>query len=252
MTTAAPHRTKPRRWTTIAATEIDLSEYNPFTPYTEILEAIDATPVEAFQRMWEICENQVTNYTTGTIFQLFISNLTANKKKYDQLIDFYTKTFFPFDDYYKNEEYDHTRTPDLTSHSESEGSGSASSKVNQTRTSTTTPNNYQTETTHKVDPFDETGLRNESQDISIESGSTSTSESYSGDPDLTESTSTAESTVTNTGTETNEYTKVIHGRSGKRPTSEVIEDGLKAASMLDILDIIINDIADQIFLQVWI
>lgn len=252
MTTAAPQRTTPRRWTTIAANEFDILTNNPFAPYSAILQSIEANPAAAYQRMWEICENQVTNYTAATILQIFISNLTANKKKYDQLIDFYAETFFPFDDYYKNEEYDHTRTPDLTSHSESEGSGSASSSINQTKTSTTTPNNYQTETTHKVDPFDETGLRNESQDISIESGSTSTSESYSGNPDLTETTSTAESTVTNTGTETNEYTRVIHGRSGKRPTSEVIEDGLKAASMLDILDIIIEDIADQIFLQVWI
>ena len=194
----------------------------------------------------------ITNYTADTIRNIFALNLQANRKKYDQLIDFYSETFFPFDDYYKNEQYDHTRTPDLESSSSSTGTGSASTSINQTKTTTTTPDDYQTETTHKVDPFDETGLRNESQDVSIESGSTSTTESYSGNPDSTISTSSTSLLTTTTGTEQNEYTKVIHGRSGRRPTSEIIEDGMKAASMLDILDIIIEDIADQIFLQVWI
>lgn len=202
--------------------------------------------------MWEICENQVTNYTTSSITQIFISNLLANSKKYAQLINFYAETFYPFDDYYKNESYEHTRTPELTSQSSSLGSGSATSSRNQTRTTTTTPDGYQTEVTHNVDPFDETGLRAESQDVSVESGSTATTESYSGSPDSTSTSSTASSTVTTTGTESNEYSKIIHGRSGKRPTSEIVKDGLIAASFLDVLDIIIEDIADQIFLQVWI
>ncbi len=202
--------------------------------------------------MWEICENQVTNYTAATIYQIFISNLTANKKKYDQLIDFYAETFFPFDDYYKNESYDHTRTPNLQSGSTSTGSGSATSKHNESRITTTTPNNYQTQITHNVDPFDETGLRPESQDVSVESGSTATTESYSGNPDSTQSYTSSSSNVTTTGTDRNRYEKLIHGRSGKRSTSEVVQDGLIAAAMLDILDIIIEDIADQIFLQVWI
>mgnify|MGYP003288060790 CR=1 FL=1 len=202
--------------------------------------------------MWELYEEAITNYTADTIKQLFLSNLIANAKKYDEMIDFYSETFYPFDDFYKAESYDHTRTPDLSSNSQSLGSGSATSSRNQTRTTTTTPNNYQTEVTHNVDPFDETGLRAESQDVSVESGSTATSESYSGSPDSTSTSSTASSTVTTTGTESNEYSKIIHGRSGKRPTSEIVKDGLIAASFLDVLDIIIEDIADQIFLQVWI
>lgn len=202
--------------------------------------------------MWELYEEAITNYTADTITQIFLSNLTANKKKYDELIEFYDETFYPFDDFYKAESYDHTRTPDLTSTSSSTGSGSATSKHNESRTTTTTPTNYQTETTHKVDPFDSSGLRNESQDISIESGSRSTTDVYSGSPDITTSSSAASSAVKTMGTDRNEYTKTIHGRSGRRPTSEVVEDGLLAAAMHDILDIIINDIADQVFLQVWI
>ena len=202
--------------------------------------------------MWELYEEAITNYTADTITQIFLSNLTANKKKYDELIEFYDETFYPFDDFYKAESYDHTRTPDLTSTSSSTGSGSATSKHNESRTTTTTPTNYQTETTHKVDPFDSSGLRNESQDISIESGSRSTTDVYSGNPDITTSSSAASSAVKTMGTDRNEYTKTIHGRSGRRPTSEVVQDGLLAAAMHDILDIIINDIADQVFLQVWI
>lgn len=249
---AAPTRTTFRTWDEIAEKELNPITNNPFTPYSPILEDIEATPAAAYQRMWELYEEAITNYTAETITQLFLSNLIANKKKYDELIEFYEENFYPFDDFYKAENYDHTRTPNLQSGSTSTGSGTATSKHNETRTTTTTPNNYQTETTHKVDPFDSSGLRNESQDISIESGSTATTESYTGEPDSTTSSSTASSTVTTTGTDRNQYNKVIHGRSGRRPTSEVVQDGLLAATMHDILDIIINDIADQIFLQVWI
>lgn len=225
---------------------------NPFTPYSPLLESLEATPAAAYQRMWELYEEAITNYTSETITQLFLSNLIANRKKYEELIEFYDENFYPFDDFYKAETYDHTRTPNLQSGSTSTGTGSATSEHNQTRTTTTTPTNYQTETTHKVDPFDSSGLRNESQDISIESGSRSTTDVYTGNPDKTTSSSSAISTVTTTGTDHNAYAKTIHGRSGRRPTSEVVEDGLLAAAMHDILDIIINDIADQVFLQVWI
>lgn len=248
----APTRTNFRTWDQIATNEFDEITNNPFTPYSEILQQIEANPAAAFNRMWENFEDAVTNYTTESIISIFISNLTANHKKYDELIDFYEETFYPFSDYYKNEQYEHTRTPNLSSDSTSTGTGSATSKHNETRTSTITPTNYQTETTHKVDPFDSSGLRNQSQDISVESGSRSTVDSYTGSPDVTSSTSSALSTVKTTGTDRNAYEKIIHGRTGQRPTSEVVADGLKAAAMHNILDEIINDIADQIFLQVWI
>ncbi len=248
----APTRTNFRTWDQIAMNEFDEITNNPFDPYSAILQQIEANPAAAFNRMWETFEDAVTNYTTESIISIFISNLTANQKKYDELIDFYKETFYPFSDYYKNEQYEHTRTPNLSSDSTSTGTGSATSKHNETRTSTITPTNYQTETTHKVDPFDSSGLRNQSQDISVESGSRSTVDSYTGSPDVTSSTSSALSTVKTTGTDRNAYEKIIHGRTGQRPTSEVVADGLKAAAMHNILDEIINDIADQIFLQVWL
>ena len=249
---APPRRTNFRTWDQIATNEFDPLTDNPFTAYSPILQEIEANPAAAYDRMWENFEDAVTNYTKESINSIFLSNLTANKKKYDELIDFYKETFYPFSDYYKNEQYESTRTPDLESTSSSEGSGTATTERKQSSTRTTTPNNYQTVVTHKVDPFDQSGLRNQSQDISIESGSTSTTESFSGQPDETKTSSESSSTVTTSGTETNEYTKIIHGRTGQRPTSEVVADGLKAAAMHNILDEIINDIAEQIFLQVWL
>lgn len=231
-------------------------EGNPFNGYGLVLEPIGATPEDALQRMWELFQEAITNYTYSSINELFISNYIANKKKYDQLLELYEENIYPFGDYYRHETYEHERTPNLTSSSSSTGSGTASTERKQSRTTTTTPNNYETETTHKVAPFDNNaaaaGLKFESQDTAIERGSTSTTESYTGLPDQTTTSSTASTSVSTTGTDTNEYTKIIHGRDGRRSTSEVLEDGLKAAATLDILDIIINDIADQIFLQVWI
>ena len=94
--------------------------------------------------------------------------------------------------------------------------------------------------------------RSESQDATSQSGADTTTEAYSGSPDHTATSSQASSTVSTSGTDRNQYEKIIHGRDGKEPTSEIIKDGLLAAAYHDVLDIIINDIADQIFLQVWL
>ena len=248
-----PTRTSFRTWDQIMMNEV---EGNPFSGYGLILTEIGATAEDALQRMWELFQEAITNYTYSSINEIFISNYIANKKKYDQLVELYQENIYPFGDYYRNETYEHERTPNLTSTSSSTGSGTASTERKQSRTTTTTPNNYETETTHKVAPFDNNaaaaGLKYESQDTAIERGSTSTTESYTGLPDQTSTSSTASSSVATTGKDKNEYNKIIYGRDGRRPTSEVFDDGLKAAAMLDIMDIIINDIADQIFLQVWI
>lgn len=228
---------------------------NPFNGYLLTLSEIGATAEDALQRMWENCEQLVSNYSIDFIYEIFKSNYIANKKKYDNLIEFYKDDLHLFGDYYRNEEYEHTRTPNLNSGTTSSGSGSVDTQRKQTESRTETPNQYTTTNTHSVVPFDANtspGARVESIDASVDTGSRTVSTSYSGQPDHTASTSTATSTVTTTGTDKNEYTKTISGRDGRRPVSEVIADGLEAAAMLDILDVIINDIADQIFIQVWI
>lgn len=228
---------------------------NPFQGYLITLTAIGATAEDALQRMWENCEEQITNYSIEFIYEIFISNYIANKKKYDSLVEFYQDDLHLFGDYYRNEEYEHTRTPELTSETESSGSGSVDTERHQVETRREQPNQYKTETTHSVVPFDAStspGERLEYKDVSTDSGSRAITTEYSGEPDHTASETSASSTVTTTGTDKNEYTKVITGRDGRRPVSEVIADGLEAAAMLDVLDVIINDVANQIFLQVWI
>ncbi|MBQ2330097.1 MAG: hypothetical protein II387_05020 [Oscillospiraceae bacterium] len=224
---------------------------DPFNEYSELLEEIGATKQEAKDRMWELYEDAITNYTTESILNFFHLNLVANAKKYEDLVLFYNEQFFPFADIYKSETYDHRRTPNLLSTSQSTGSGSADTTRNQTRTTTNTPG-VTTTIAHSVNPYDNSGLRSESQDTTSESGSGTITEAYSGQPDHTATSSQASATVSTTGTDRNQYDKVIHGRDGKEPTSEVIKDGLLAAAYHDVLDIIINDIADQIFLQVWL
>ena len=224
---------------------------DPFLEYGEILTAIGATTQEATERMWTLFEDGITNYTAESIASIFHLNLIANTKKYEDLVDFYEEKFYPFSDIYKNESYDHRRTPQLLSTSQSTGSGTADTTRNQTRTTTSSPG-ITTTTAHSVNPYDNSGLRSESQDATSQSGSDTTTEAYSGSPDHTATSSQATATVSTSGTDRNQYEKITHGRDGKEPTSQVIQDGLLAAALHDILDIIINDIADQIFLQAWI
>lgn len=230
-------------------TEPTLSD--PFTEYSELLTSIGATTEEATDRMWELFEEAVTNYTAESIANIFHLNLVSNAKKYEDLLLFYEEQFYPFADTFKSETYDHRRTPNLLSTSQSSGSGSADTTRNQTRTTTNTPATTTT-IAHSVNPFDNSGLRSESQDTTTESGSGTVTEAYTGQPDHTATSSTATATVTTSGSDRNQYDKITHGRDGKEPTSEVIKDGLIAAAYHDVLDIIINDIADQIFLQVWL
>ena len=224
---------------------------DPFNEYSELLGEIGATKQEAKDRMWELYEDAITNYTAESILNFFHLNLVANAKKYEDLVLFYNEQFYPFADIYKSETYDHRRTPNLLSTSQSTGSGSADTTRNQTRTTTNTPG-VTTTIAHSVNPYDNSGLRSESQDTTSESGSGTVTEAYTGQPDHTATSWQASATVSTTGSDRNQYDKVIHGRDGKEPTSEVIKDGLLAAAYHDVLDIIINDIADQIFLQVWL
>lgn len=228
----------------------EMNDRNPFQNYLLILTPLGITADDALQRMWETYEEAITNYTVESIFELFISNYIANVKKYEELIEFYKENLYLFGDYYRNENYDYSRTSNSESQSNSSGNGSVSTKNNQSRSSTTTPG-VQSTTTHSVNPYDNSGVRVESTDVLSETGSNTTTESYTGSPDLTSSTSTAASTTQAYNTDRNVYDKIVHGRKGDKPTSEVIADGLKAAAMHDVLDIIISDIADQVFLQVW-
>ena len=228
----------------------ELAETDIFADYAALLAEIDATKQEASDRMWELCESLVTNYSSSYILRIFKLNLVANTAKYRDLVEFFNEDFYPFSENYRHETYESTRKPNLQSVSSSSGTGTADTQRKQSQTMTTTPGSTTT-TTHEVQPYDVTGLRTETKDTSSESGSTSTTTSFTGQPDHTSTTTATNAIISSTGDESTDYTKQWHGRDGRRPTSEVIEDGLKAADLHDVLDIIIQDLSDQIFLQVW-
>ena len=245
---AHPKRTNWRTWDQIMREEMT---DNPFTAYAELLVELNTTPDEAASRMLENYEKAVTNYTSEAILEIFVLNLMVNKSKYNDLVNLYNWDFNPFVDKWYNESYASQRTPNLTSTSESSGSGSVNTERKQTRTTTNNPGAI-TVTQHEIQPYDASGLRIESKDTSTDSGSSTTTETYSGQPDHSETSSEAQSTMTTTGFDQNEYTKKYIGRTGNLPTSEVVADGMKAAAMHDVLDQIIKDIAEQIFIQAWI
>lgn len=242
-----PKRTYPRTWKEVL---IEDNLFSIFSLYSSILQSIGASTTDAYYRMAQNYEDAITNYTVDYIEQIFYNNLKANSKKYAELVAIYQKDIDIFSPVHIEETYTDTRTPDLTSESSSSGTGTSDSKINQSRTSTVTPATTTTNV-HSVNPYDDTGMKSENQDVSSESGTHTTVDTYSGQPDHTATATSAESTVTTTGTETIEHELTRSGRDGRFTISEIIEQAELSAAKLNLLDIIIDDLADQIFLQVW-
>lgn len=249
MPSRMPQRTYPRTWNEILTSSTTL--YNCFVPYQAILLGINTTPDIAFNRMYQNYEEGITTYTEDYILTIFENNLAANRKKYEELINIYQANIDILNPISITEQYTDVRTPDLTSTSTSSGTGSATSTRNQTQTTLSNPGSTTT-TTHSVNPYDNTGFKDESKDTVVDSGSNTTTVSYSGSPDSSTTTSTATGTVTSGGTETIEHTLTRTGRDGKINISELLEEAELSAVRLNILDAIINDLADQIFIQVWL
>ena len=223
---------------------------NCFSEYSDILEAIEITTTEALDRMTLQCENALTTYSDAAILNIFHSNLVANAKKYAELIALYESDVDIFAPYHITETYTDTRTPELISTSQSTGSGASSMSRNQSHTATTTPATTTT-TSHQVNPYDNAGLRVDTQESTTDSGNSTTVDSYSGSPDTTTSSSAAATTTTSGGSEVIEHELTRSGRDGRFSISQIIEDAELAAPKLNIIDQIIQDLADQIFLQVW-
>lgn len=212
---------------------------NLFLYYVAILDAISVTPAGARSRMLQLCENAVTTYTDDYIEEIFANNLATNGKKYAELVKLHSDDLDVLSPVDLTETFTDTRRPNLTTQS------SSSSERKQSQTSTTTPLTTET-TTHSVNPYDNTGMQQQTQDATSMTGSNTTTISFTGQPD------TASGTTTRTGTETLEHSARRKGRDGRFTLSQIIEEAELSAARLDILDIIINDLADQIFLQVWL
>lgn len=226
---------------------------NPFDIYETFLINVGCSSSEALDYFSINYEKQVCVYTNATISNLFRLNYYANLKKYQELVSIIESNLNILNPVDLSENFTDTRTPNLASSSSSSGSASTDTKNNQTHISTKSPNNYQTESTHKIAPYDNETFKDESKDVSIESGTMTTTEKYTGDlPDHTSSTSSATTTTTATGTETIEHHLTRSGRDGRFKVSEIIDDAELTAAKLNFLQVLCNDLSDCIFLQLWI
>ena len=241
-------RTTPRRWKEIAN---NINVAGAFQLYTSIFDTLDIDYNIAWARMLQLYENEVTTYTNDYIPLIFANNYYANQKKYAELIALYEEDIDIFSPVNMTESYTDTRTPNITNTSASSASGTTETKNNQSRTSTTTPATTTTRN-HSVNPFDNSGLRQETQDTTTDSGTSTTVDSYSGLADEVSASSSASGSVTTTGTETIVHSLTRSGRDGKFTISDLINQAEEAAKELNLLDLILNDIAEQVFLQVWL
>lgn len=192
-----------------------------------------------------------TPYTDDQIKQITHLLFKVNFRKYEKLVDVYDAKYNPIENYSMTETMTDIRTPDLQASTTSTASTSTTSKINQTQTTTDTPNNYQQTSVRSVNPYDNSGMRSESQNIVTDSGSRITTTAYSGDPDNATSSSTNTTSATNTGTETTAHTGSRSGNIGVTTSQQMLESELELAAKMDMFKQVELDLAQKIFVGVW-
>ena len=227
-------------------------QINPFGIYETFLINVGCSSDEALDYFSINYEKQVCVYTNATISNLFRLNYYANLKKYQELVSIIETDLNILNPVDLTENYTDIRTPNLQSSSSSNGSAETNTQRKQTRTTTTTPTNYTSQTDHDSNPYDNSGLRSVTRDTTVESGSTATTETFSGQPDSTGTISAATTTTTATGNERIEHRLTRSGRDGRFKVSEIIDDAELTAAKLNFLQVLCNDLSDMIFLQIWI
>lgn len=264
-----------REWATIAET-INA----PFAAYSELLELLGIMQDDALEFFTIDFEKALSKYTDEYIIKIFNMVYRTNKIKYDKLVGAATKEYNPIDNYNMVETSTDIRTPNLTNEmtlnttvamtdtrtTETSAASQTTNKLNQSKNTTETPNNFTETSTHEVNPYDNPGFINESRDTNVQSGARVVQESYSGNAD--ETTVNADSTVTNsggtsttnsgtntateTGTDTTTHNLTRQGNIGVTTTQQMIAAEIDLADKMNIFKIIEQDIAEKIFLQVWI
>lgn len=245
---AAQRAEKPRTWSKI----LETMQINPFGIYETFLINVGCSSSEALDYFSINYEKQVCVYTNETISNLFRLNYYANLKKYQELVSIIESDLNILNPVDLTENFTDIRTPNLQSSSSSNGSAETNTQRKQTRTTTTTPTNYTSQTDHDSNPYDNSGLRSVTRDTTVESGSTATTETFSGQPDSTGTISAATTTTTATGNERIEHELTRSGRDGRFKVSEIIDDAELTAAKLNFLQVLCNDLSDCIFLQMWI
>ena len=266
-----------KRWN-----ELDLA--NLFIRYEghwqPILDAIGLDINNAWLQFYYDYEYAVTRYDEDQIELLWDVIYQTNQLKYQKLIAVATADYEPIENYNMIETASDVRTPNLTNEmtlnttasmtdtrsATTTGNSTNTSQINQTRTNTDTPNNYTTTSTHKVNPYDNPGFVNAEEDVSVQTGTRSSTEYYSGNPDTsttignstttnsggTSTTNTGTNTNKETGTEKNDHTLTRRGNIGVTTSQQMLESELILADKMDLFKIIEHDLASKIFLQVWL
>lgn len=260
-----------RTWIDIAATLT-----NPFqTQWTDVLSAIGMDASSAFDAFTLDFETAQTQYTDEWIVKIFQLVYHTNSVKYSKLVAAATAEYDPIENYNMAESSEDVRTPDLTSALTlgttstmtdtrgTSGTTTTTNKINQSRNTTEAPNNFTETSTHKVNPYDNPGFTDEYSDTSVQSGSKTISESYSGNADETTVTgsstnsggtstaNTGTNTSRETGTDTTTHSLTRKGNVGVTTSQQMVEQELTLADKMNIFKIIEQDIAAKLFLQVW-
>lgn len=234
-----------------------------FSYFSSWLEVLDISVNQAQDYFIIDYWNAWTLYEPLYFLGLFQRVAKENAKKYDKLCAVYAAEYDPLENYNRTEEIEEVREPDLTraesgtAGSTTTASGTSDSTKNQTRTVTENGGNYQEEDVRAVQPFDAATFSNAEKNTSTYSGTRTTSEGFSGNPDHIASASsssisaTDSKTETETGTETT--TREIHafGNIGSMSSQTMANEELDLAERMNIFKVIERDIAAAVFLQTW-
>lgn len=241
---------QPQTWAEIV-TLMQAAAVNPFSAFDTVLSAINVTADNALEYSAIDFADLDCIYTIPEIVKIAAMVYAKNAKKYQMLLDVYNVEYNPIDNVDAHEEFTDTRTPDITRTSSSEGTSSSEVKNNQQRTTTDTPNDYKTTTEISKNPYDNPGYTPETKQETTDSGSRTTTESFSGAADTSSASSTGSSSSTETGTETIVHTSYRHGNIGVTSTQQLITQQIELAPKMDILSIIFADLIDAVCIQVW-
>lgn len=241
---------QPQTWAQIVE-QMQAAAVNPFSAFDTVLSAINVTAADALEYSAIDFADLDCIYTMQEIVKIAAMVYAKNAKKYAMLLDVYNVEYNPIDNVDAHEEFTDTRTPDITRTSSSSGSSSSEVKNNQERTTTDTPNNYKTTTEISKNPYDNPGYTPETKQETTDSGSRTTTESYSGSADTSTATSSGSSSSTETGTEVIIHTSYRHGNIGVTSTQQLITQQIELAPKMDILSIVFADLIDAVCIQVW-
>lgn len=223
--------------------------YDDLKPWHEVLEAWDVNPfLTILDFLTEIGidgDIALSSFTAdywdaltwydsiGDTQRIMQATLSENRLLYDAMID-----GMPYAQIRQK-----TRTPDLTRSTTGSSSGSSTAQRNQTVTTTDTPNNYKTTSVNSVNPYDNPGWQDDRKNETTETGSRSTTTSYTGTPDTATSSMTGSRTESETGSETT--TEMITGSMDPAAAAELIELGMTVFGQYK------KHLAKRLFLQVW-